>query len=133
MTATDPTGGRLQQPTAAAVRARLRRLLATRTAGPPPRAVVDDILLVATELVTNALRHGGGLTAFDARLDGDTVVLSVSDASPTPPRTVPRSHPAAPGGFGWPLVRRLSRHVTVTPTGGGKTIEVVLGTAGQEG
>ncbi|MER5716533.1 ATP-binding protein [Streptomyces sp. NPDC002132] len=122
----DPAAGRLRQPfTAATARARVRRLLDTR-ATPPPRTVVDDALLVVTELVTNAVRHGGGLAGFDARLDGDVLTVSVTDASPTLPHTVPRSDPAAPGGFGWPLIQQLSRKVTVTPTTTGKTIEVIL-------
>ncbi|MFJ9742949.1 ATP-binding protein [Streptomyces sp. NPDC101166] len=123
----DPAAGRLRQPfTAATARARVRLLLDSGAA-PPPRTVVDDALLVVTELVTNAVRHGGGLAGFDARLDGDVLTVSVTDVSPALPHIVPRSDPAAPGGFGWPLIQRLSRQVTVTPTAGGKTIVVVLG------
>ncbi|EGX56433.1 regulatory protein [Streptomyces zinciresistens K42] len=121
--------------TAAAARSHVRRLL-QRAATPgqaSPQAVVDDILLVVTELVTNAVRHGGGLTAFDARLDADTLTVSVSDASPVPPRAVARDGSATPGGFGWPLVLRLGGHVTVTPTAAGKTIRVVMGAGGAGG
>ncbi|MEU0674691.1 ATP-binding protein [Streptomyces sp. NPDC006172] len=122
----DPAADRLGQPfTAATARDHVRRLLRTRAA-PPSSTVVDDALLVVTELVTNAVRHGGGLTGFDARLAGDALTVSVSDASPALPHTVPRDDPAAPGGFGWPLVNRLSRQVTVTPRAGGKTVSVVL-------
>ncbi|MFJ5776931.1 ATP-binding protein [Streptomyces sp. NPDC093094] len=117
---------RLRPPTTAAVaRSQVRRLLRGRPAAPSD-AIVDDILIVVTELITNAFRHGGGMTAFDAFLDDGFLVVRVTDASTAPPRTVPRDDPAAPGGFGWPLVQRLSRHVTVTAVPGGKTIQVVL-------
>ncbi|MEU9028647.1 ATP-binding protein [Streptomyces sp. NPDC048383] len=81
-----------------------------------------DALLVTSELVTNAIRHGGGITAFHATLTGDTLRLTVSDANPRHP--VP--HPTArgrPGGYGWPLIQRLTDHVDITPRpDGGKTI-----------
>ncbi|NNJ07007.1 ATP-binding protein [Streptomyces sp. PKU-MA01144] len=113
---------------AAAARERVRRLLDGHAAAPLPPPVVDDILLVTSELVTNALRHGGGLAAFHAELDGGTVRIRVSDRSPTPPRSELRRRITAPGGFGWPLVQRLSRSVTVdvTPARDGKTVEAVL-------
>lgn len=113
---------------AAAARERVRRLLDGHAAAPLPPPVVDDILLVTSELVTNALRHGGGLAAFHAELDGGTVRIRVSDRSPTPPRSALRRRITAPGGFGWPLVQRLSRSVTVdvTPARDGKTVEAVL-------
>lgn len=138
MSVTELTADRLHQPlTAATARSHIRRLLDASATGPPPRqAVVDDVLLVVTELITNAVRHGGGLTGFDARLDdgteggaeGGTITISVSDASPIAPRVVPRDRSATPGGFGWRLVRRLSRHIAITPTEGGKTIRVVMPT-----
>ncbi|WP_234042236.1 ATP-binding protein [Streptomyces marianii] len=112
--------------TAAAARERVRRLLDGHAGAPLPPHVVGDILLVTSELVTNALRHGGGIAAFHAELDGGTVRIRVTDRSPTPPSTAARRRVTTPGGFGWPLVQRLSRSVTVTPDLGGKTVEVVL-------
>ncbi|MET9730372.1 ATP-binding protein [Streptomyces sp. NPDC006458] len=131
--AAEPAMDRQRLPdSAAAARSRVRHALMGRPGPAPAREVVDDVLLVVTELVTNALRHGGGITAFDVLHDGDTVTLRVGDASTTPPRTVPRTDPAAPGGFGWPLVQRLCRRVTVTAAADGKTIEVVMGTLGRQ-
>ncbi|MET9931286.1 MULTISPECIES: ATP-binding protein [unclassified Streptomyces] len=112
--------------TAGAARGQVRDLLHTTGRAPPPRAVTDDILLVVSELVTNACRHGGGLTGFTARFTDDTLTVCASDASPAIPRTRAHSHPIAPGGFGWPLIQKLSRQVTIIPLGAGKTIEVVL-------
>ncbi len=133
MNTTDTDPGRLRPPfTAATARDHIRHLLLTGAPGTLP-VVVGDVLLVATEMITNAERHGGGMTAFDARLTDDSIVISVTDASPDVPRSTPRSNPMAPGGFGWPLIRRLSRHVAITPTRTGKTIRVVIGTGGHDG
>ncbi|MCF2540352.1 MULTISPECIES: ATP-binding protein [Streptomyces] len=128
MTAADLAAEPQARPvTAAMARSHVRALLGTRAQGESPSpTTVDDILLVVTELVTNAVRHGGGLVAFDATLDGETLTISVTDASPAAPHTVQRTHSTAPGGFGWPLVRQLSREVTVTPTAHGKTIRAIM-------
>ncbi|MFG3477206.1 ATP-binding protein [Streptomyces sp. NPDC047980] len=112
--------------TASAARERVRRLLDGHPGAPLLPRVVNDVLLVTSELVTNALRHGGGIAAFHAELDGGTVRISVTDRSTAPPSSASRRDVTTPGGFGWPLVRRLSRSVTITPTGDGKTVEAVL-------
>ncbi|CAL9595197.1 ATP-binding protein [Streptomyces sp. enrichment culture] len=125
MTAAEHAPGR-RRPAVAAARARVRALLRTRAEGAVPAHVADDILLVVTELVTNAERHGGGVTGFHAERDGDDFVISVTDASPDPPHSRRRSDPTASGGFGWPLVRRLTSRLTVTPVPGGKTVRAVI-------
>ncbi|MFF0203892.1 ATP-binding protein [Streptomyces sp. NPDC005017] len=124
---TRPAAARIARHPAEA-RSRVRDALAAPAGPAAARGTVDDVLLVVTELVTNALRHGGGVTAFGVLLDGDSLTLRVGDASPRLPRTVTRTDPAAPGGFGWPLVQRLCRRVTVTATANGKIIEVAMGT-----
>lgn len=42
---------------------------------------LTDALLVASELTTNAILHGGGVTGFDVDVDGRAVRVSVSDRS----------------------------------------------------
>ncbi|MEW1905473.1 ATP-binding protein [Streptomyces sp. NPDC056508] len=129
MTTLESDTGRHTLPaTAGAARDQVRDLLHTTGRAPPPRTVTDDILLVVSELVTNAFRHGGGLTGFTAHLTDDALIVRATDASPVIPRTRTDSHPTAPGGFGWPLIQKLSRRLTVTPLGSGKTIQVVLDT-----
>lgn len=84
-----------------------------------------DALLVTTELVTNAIRHGGGITRFHAAVTDDALHLSVSDTNPRAP--VPRpTAPGHPGGFGWPLVQRLTERTEVRGRPGGKTVHAVL-------
>ncbi|MFG2547469.1 ATP-binding protein [Streptomyces sp. NPDC048594] len=128
MTTAETKAGWLEPPlSAATARDRVRELLLTCDPAPPSQ-VTDDILLVVTELVTNAGRHGGGLIAFDAHLVEGTITISVTDASPVVPHTHASDRVGAPGGFGWPLIQLLSDEVSVRTTAAGKTIRAVLGT-----
>ncbi|MDW8804426.1 ATP-binding protein [Streptomyces scabiei] len=120
--------------TAAAARRRVRTLVAERwrsPAGPAAEGAVIDLLLVVSELVTNAIRHGGGLAAFDVGLTPAGVRLSVRDHSAAVPvdlhghGALPRAHEG--NGYGWPLINRLSREVRVVHhAAGGKTITVLV-------
>ncbi|HET9383448.1 MAG TPA: ATP-binding protein [Streptomyces sp.] len=98
---------------------------------------VIDLLLVVSELVTNAIRHGGGLTGFAARPvpDGapvpDGVRIAVHDRSDVVPPVAYGQGAPPPGhlgsGYGWPLVIRLAREVSVDRRpGGGKTVTVLV-------
>ncbi|MFF3215447.1 ATP-binding protein [Streptomyces sp. NPDC002886] len=84
-----------------------------------------DALLVTSELVTNAIRHGGGLTAFRTEITGEALRVDVSDTSPHTP-TARAAAPEQPGGFGWPLIQRLAAHVDIHSHSRGKTITTVL-------
>lgn len=93
---------------------------------------VVDLLLVVSELVTNAIRHGGGLAGFEVSLAPDGVRVAVHDHSDAVPDD-PYGPDAAPardhghGGYGWPLVIRLAREVVVDRhPEGGKTISALL-------
>ncbi|MFD8205127.1 ATP-binding protein [Streptomyces sp. NPDC059695] len=93
--------------------------------GPLHAAQVEDLLLVTSELVTNAHRHGGGVTSFGIAVGRDRVTVSVADSSGEPPR--PRLHDELrPGGFGWPIVLRLCREVTVDARTDGKTVHAAV-------
>ncbi|MFE0650352.1 ATP-binding protein [Streptomyces sp. NPDC059534] len=93
--------------------------------GPLRPAQVDDLLLVTSELVTNALRHGGGVTGFGITVGGDRVTVSVADASGRSPLYELRDD-LRPGGYGWPIVLRLCREVTVDAHPAGKTIHAAV-------
>ncbi|MGW0971313.1 ATP-binding protein [Streptomyces sp. NPDC002516] len=117
---------------AAAAREHVRELLREhgRTGGTHPDAVID-LLLVVSELVTNAIRHGEGLAGFDAALTDEGVRLAVRDHSDVVPAqaygTGEIPHTGRTSGYGWPLIIRLSDAVTVEPCpGGGKTIRVFV-------
>ncbi|WP_354381056.1 ATP-binding protein [Streptomyces sp. PvR034] len=121
---------------AADARARVAALLdGGPDAGAPAvsGAVRADALLVTSELVTNAYRHGGGLAGFEAEVDGDALEITVTDRSCDVPHGAPGRpiRPGAPnagaieGGFGWPLVRLLADRVSVAPLStGGKSVRV---------
>ncbi|MFF9458780.1 ATP-binding protein [Streptomyces flaveolus] len=89
---------------------------------------VIDLLLVVSELVTNAIRHGGGLAGFDVRTTDEGVWIAVHDNSPVIPRAVhafPTRHHGS--GYGWPLVARLTRDIAVERRPeGGKTISALV-------
>ncbi|MFD3805569.1 ATP-binding protein [Streptomyces sp. NPDC058619] len=110
--------------TAAAARATVGELL-HRAGIALDSIMAADALLVTSELVTNAIRHGGGITAFHTEIADDALHLSVSDANPRAPasRTGSLDHP---GGYGWPLVQRLTERIDISSHPGGKTIGTTL-------
>lgn len=93
------------------------------------RMAVQDALLVASELTTNAILHGGGVTDFRVDLVEPGVRVSVSDRSqrlPVLTDTGLRAHRRI-GGRGWAIVCRLARdvQVAVLPAGGKRVSAVV--------
>lgn len=89
----------------------------------------EDILTAVSELVANAQRHAGGVTAYHATARPGTVIITVRDPSARPPSTRPWA-PAQPGGFGWRLVNQLADTVTVACHHDGKTITVTFTSRG---
>lgn len=87
-----------------------------------PQDVVDDAVLVMSELVGNAVRHGDPLPAGHVRASwwvaGGAVHLEVCDGGPGLAGDLPRSVPAAAeGGRGLPIVDLLtSRWGTTAPS-----------------
>ncbi|MER5796491.1 ATP-binding protein [Streptomyces sp. NPDC001980] len=101
-----------------------------RRAVPCAAEALDDALLVTSELTTNAIVHGGGITGFAVDVEGGAVRVSVSDRSdeiPVAERTVDERQRWRAGGRGWPIVCRLARDVEVAglPCGGKRITAVV--------
>ncbi|MFR9793062.1 ATP-binding protein [Streptomyces sp. MB22_4] len=112
-------------------RSAVRRVVAERCRArhlPVDAEAMDDALLVTSELTTNAILHGGGITGFDVDVDSAGVRVSVSDRSTDIP-VAQAPPPGRPGrhGRGWPIVCRLSRSVDVSelPCGGKRITAVV--------
>ncbi|MGI5380447.1 ATP-binding protein [Streptomyces sp. CA-251387] len=103
----------------------------TAPSGPASERAVTDLLLVVSELVTNAIRHGRGLAGFEVAVLPEGVRLSVHDYSDTVPSaaygpgTLPHAHEGS--GYGWPLIIRLSREIHIERRReGGKTVSVLV-------
>ncbi|MFC5889956.1 ATP-binding protein [Kitasatospora sp. CM 4170] len=86
-------------------------------------AVAEDVLLMVSELITNACLHApGGPRELRLHWDGTRLRVEVSDASPVPPRLLLHGDPARPGGHGLRVVERLARAWGSVPEGEGKLV-----------
>jgi anti-sigma regulatory factor (Ser/Thr protein kinase) len=68
---------------------------------------LDDLDLVVTELVANAVLHAYPPIELEARLDEGTVRVDVHDAGVKRPRI--NSHPDGDGGYGLRIVDAVAR------------------------
>ncbi len=106
--------------------AQARALARSRLHGCDAR-LVDDCLLIVSELVTNAIRHGGGLVRCEVAALPGRITVSVQDLSSELPTVARPSGNWLPGGYGWQLVCRLAKQVTISLLeGGGKAIHVSI-------
>ncbi|MFE0103208.1 ATP-binding protein [Streptomyces sp. NPDC059009] len=98
-------------------------------AGADQRAAAEDVLLVVSELVTNACLHAEGPDELWLSCDKKVLRIEVSDrgAGQPAPRTPHRA--GRPGGHGMFIVQRLCLDwgVVRTPGAGGKTVWAELG------
>ncbi|MFE3887776.1 ATP-binding protein [Streptomyces lydicus] len=108
---------------AAEARDQVRELLSAHRPAIDEISVIDA-LLVTSELVTNAERHGDGLSGFSARIVADRLEVTVSDRSRRQPATAVGREKFAVGGYGWPMIQQLTACVVIIPTSGGKAITV---------
>ena len=88
------------------------RRFVRESVGPVPGGIVDDAVLLTSELVTNAVRHAGldDRDAIEVTVSVDTRVLRISVMDRGPgfdPDAVVRRR-SDEGGWGLDLVRRLS-------------------------
>jgi anti-sigma regulatory factor (Ser/Thr protein kinase) len=91
-----------------------------------PSQVLDDAVLLTSELVSNAVRHAGHTSDDDpieltVSVDARTLRVSVRDLGPgfDPKAPLVRSEE---GGWGLSLVRRLSSHWGVTSADDGTDV-----------
>ncbi|HUP76052.1 MAG TPA: ATP-binding protein [Acidimicrobiales bacterium] len=98
---------------------RFAREWAVAHAVPPP--VVDDIELVVSELVTNAVRHGAPPIELDLVEDsGGAIRCEVYDASADVPRM--KAAPDHLGGFGLRIVDSRTTSWGSSPVAEGKKV-----------
>lgn len=79
----------------------------------PPVGTVQNLLLLVSELVTNAIRHAGAVTALSFSATRTALQVRVADPSPAHPQQRVPDLTGRTGGFGWPMVLRLARHVDI--------------------
>jgi anti-sigma regulatory factor (Ser/Thr protein kinase) len=91
---------------------------------------VTHLVIVAGELATNAVRHGGGTGVLRLWRDGGQLWCEVTDTGPgiLSPATAGTAVPPAlaSGGRGLWIVRRLATEVRIDSTGYRTTITAAL-------
>jgi len=80
----------------------------------------EDVLLVLSELVTNAVKHAGGAARIVVHSSDGVVRIVVHDANPVAPKM--RSRPDESGGFGLRIVDHLTIEWGWTPESEGKQV-----------
>jgi serine/threonine-protein kinase RsbW len=95
----------------------LRRLVADRAAAAGlAETRRQDFVLAVDEIVTNAVRHGGGGGHLDVWLTADRLWFRVSDGGPglvTSPRVTPPG-PSQLGGRGLWIAGQITDELTIT-------------------
>ncbi|WP_236653600.1 ATP-binding protein [Streptacidiphilus melanogenes] len=89
--------------------------------GDEQRAVVEDVLLMTSELVTNACLHAGGPRQLVVSSTGGRLRVEVEDGTDQPP-VVRAAVPAHPGGHGLRVLQRLSHAWGCEPRKDGKAV-----------
>ena len=85
-----------------------------------------DVVLLVSELVTNAVRYAGGATEVRVDVvDGSAVRIEVADAEPTPARQLPPD-PWASSGRGLHIVDQLAGSWGQAALPGGKVVWCVV-------
>jgi serine phosphatase RsbU (regulator of sigma subunit)/anti-sigma regulatory factor (Ser/Thr protein kinase) len=109
------------------------RHFATAALASLPADLVDDVQLLVTELVTNALLHAGPPVTLRVAQTGDKVRLEVEDPGHALPVQVSRSGQSMTGR-GLSLVSALSSSWGVDPSpGGGKVVWAELSDSFEDG
>ncbi|MER7521221.1 ATP-binding protein [Streptomyces sp. NPDC126499] len=92
-------------------------------AGARGREPVEDVLLLVSEVVTNARLHGGAPYELCLEGRGRALCVQVSDSSPHRPVPHGPHRAGRPSGHGLYLLQRLAAHWgTVTRGRAGKTV-----------
>jgi len=83
--------------------------------------LADDLQLVVSELVTNAIRYADPPVAVEIEVGDDTVTVAVGDGSPGRPRAQ-SPDPDAEGGRGLLMIDLLAEESGIRPQPPGKTV-----------
>ncbi|MGW2282115.1 ATP-binding protein [Streptomyces sp. NPDC001770] len=98
----------------------------TRTALTPDRH--DDVLLIVSELVTNAVRHAPGPSALTLTTTAGALDIAVTDCSCVVPATRAPDLTDGTGGMGLHIAEDLGARVFTEPFPDGKCVHAALTT-----
>jgi anti-sigma regulatory factor (Ser/Thr protein kinase) len=101
------------------------RQLRSEWCAPVDTRAVGDLLLVVSELVTNADRHSHGPYILELEGTDTEVTVAVYDSSAALPRRFPRD-PARVGRHGLEIVHAVAERVTAERVPVGKCVRAVL-------
>jgi hypothetical protein len=91
-----------------------------------------ELLIVGSELVANAVMHGGEPIVLTLDADDERVTLEVTDGDARVDRVAPRQPDSPnPGGRGLRIIATLAEHWGVEPRAGGKAVWAQLPTHGE--
>ncbi|GAA0673667.1 ATP-binding protein [Kitasatospora atroaurantiaca] len=90
---------------------------------------VDDVLLIASEVLSNACLHAGGPTEMVITVSDRVLRVEVLDADPRAPDPRVPQRQGAPGGHGLHIVQRLSDRWGTEDRDHGKAVWFEVGTA----
>ncbi|MFF6883750.1 ATP-binding protein [Streptomyces sp. NPDC012421] len=91
-----------------------------------PRPVAEDLVLIVSELVTNAVTHARGPYALAVSMEGERAGIAVSDGSVDLPGGQDRTELIAESGRGLKIVRALGADLFVSPSDGGKQVIAIM-------
>ena len=104
------------------LRAGLQRAVLGRADVENREDLAERLVIVATELAGNALRHGRPPTVVILQRSDGHLVVDVADAAPDAVPAVADQRTAGYGGLGLVLAQRLALEVGWYPTGVGKRV-----------
>ncbi|WP_146214521.1 ATP-binding protein [Streptomyces sp. ICBB 8177] len=97
--------------------------LPTAYEGELDERAAEDVVLIVTELTSNACRHAPGPCTLKVTVEPPYVDVAVADSDPSAPFAGDAPEPA---GYGLRIVARLSEGVEVQPAPGGKVVRAAL-------
>ena len=109
------------EPNPGSVRQARRFVSATLAEWSQDAPLVDDAVLIASELVTNAVMHGKPPIRLRLRAEAEEILLEVDDGNDAMPRKL-RVGPEVTHGRGLAIVAELSSRWAARPSGQGKTV-----------
>ncbi|GGT21170.1 hypothetical protein GCM10010222_73910 [Streptomyces tanashiensis] len=91
-----------------------------------PRHIAEDLVLIVSELVTNAMLHADGPYALTVALERGRAGIAVSDGSSAMSGHRGTAQRTEAGGRGLQIVRALGADLFVSRSGPGKQVIAVL-------